>query len=137
MAAGPTARTLERLRKEKKLAQVVEQWVPRANVRRDLFGFADIVALEPLLGFTAIQCTSGSNHAARKAKIIMEPRALVWLKAGGAILICSWSKTGPRGCRKVWTERIERISESDFSDAVDLERRERFPWWNDLVRKAG
>ena len=115
MAAGPTARTLQELRRQRCIAQVVERWNPHAHVRQDLFGFADIIALDPTTGITAIQCTTGDHHANRREKVLAEPRALAWLRAGGSIQVRSWSKIGPRGCRKVWTERIEAIGFSQFN----------------------
>lgn len=117
--ASPTSRTLDTLRKMGATAQVVEKWVPRANIRVDLFGFIDIVALtdhmiEGAFGIIGIQACSGTDHAKRRAKIMAETRAVTWLKLGGKIQLWSWAKKGGRGKRKLWQARVETIALSDF-----------------------
>ncbi len=110
----PTARTLEALRKMGAVAGVVERRIPKSFVTVDLFGFIDIIALvgPNLIG---IQATSGNNHAARRTKILSEPKAMAWLKTGALIEVWSWAKKGKRGERKLWTCRKEEIVETDFS----------------------
>ena len=78
---SPTSRTLQHLRKLGFTAAVVEKWVPRMRRRIDCLGFADILACREGVGIILIQCTGGDggNHAARRAKIINEPRAAAWL----------------------------------------------------------
>jgi len=67
---SPTARSLKLLRERGYLAGVVEQTVPQTFIKRDLFGFIDILAVHPETGETlAIQATSGSNASARIYKI--------------------------------------------------------------------
>jgi hypothetical protein len=45
MATSPTQLSLAWLKKEGYLAEVVEKWIPGANIRKDLWGWCDIVAL--------------------------------------------------------------------------------------------
>ena len=113
---SPTQRTLADLRSHGAVVGVVEHWNQFAKRRVDLFGFIDIVAL---IGpnTIGIQCTSGDNHAARRTKILAEPKALAWLKAGNLIEVHSWSKLGARGERKVWVCRKEEIVAEDFQGA--------------------
>lgn len=117
---SPTARTLKILKQLGTPAGVVERWIPQARKRIDLFGFCDIVALfvDPnylgLCRITAIQVTSGSNHAARRTKLLAIPEARTWIQCGGSIQIRSWSKVGKRGKRKLWMERVEIIGEDNF-----------------------
>jgi hypothetical protein len=101
---SPNARALAECRRRGWPAQTVEQRIPHTFITRDLFGVIDIVALAGprIIG---IQVTSGSNHAARIAKIAAEPRARAWCEAGGKIEVWSWSKRGAKGKRKVWTMR--------------------------------
>lgn len=110
---SPTQRTLAELRKCGATVAIVERWNSFAKIRQDLFGFIDVLAL---LGpnIIGVQATTGSNHAARKAKILAEPRALAFVRAGGIIELHSWSETGPRGKKKTWTVRKEDIVELDF-----------------------
>lgn len=106
----PTQRTLAALRKAGWTCAVVERWNQYARVRHDLFGFADVLAIGAD-GILAVQATTGANHAARREKILSEPRAAIWLAAGGLVEIWSWRVAGKRGTRKLWTPRVERISQ--------------------------
>lgn len=109
---SPTERTLRMLRASGYICAVVEKWNPHTKTRHDLYGFADILAIheQPPGEILAVQVTSGNNHAAHKAKILKEPRHRSWLMAGGRIALISWTKHGPRGKRKLWAPRIERIT---------------------------
>jgi hypothetical protein len=46
MATSPTQLSLAWLKKEGYLAEVVEKWIPGANIRKDLWGWCDIVAIK-------------------------------------------------------------------------------------------
>lgn len=115
MTASPTQRTLAECRKRGWYVQVVERWNPYAHVRHDLFGVIDLVAIAKPDMITppycstllAIQACAGSSHAARRDKILAEPRARAWVEAGGRLELWSWSKRGERGKRKRWTLRVE------------------------------
>jgi hypothetical protein len=113
-AKSPTARALADLRKDGRIAAIVERWNQWAKVRQDLFGFADILYLTEG-SIVALQVTSATNHAARRTKILVEPNALAWLKAGGLIELWSFAKQGPRGKVKKWVCRKEEIVEADFT----------------------
>jgi hypothetical protein len=119
MSTSPTQRSLEKLRSEGWTAQVVERWNQWAKVRQDLFGFIDILCLSPSKGILGVQTTSGSNVSARLAKIKAEPKAGIFLAAGGKIMIHGWAKQGPRGSRKTWVCReipFQPTPESLFLD---------------------
>lgn len=133
---SPTQRSLAYLRAQGYIVAVVEQTVPKTFIKRDLFGFADLLAIKPgklnLAEFASrwelpmpdddelaedppigriilIQVTSSSNVAARRTKIAAEPRASLWKQAGGEIHLHGWSKKGPRGKRKVWSVNVEEM----------------------------
>lgn len=110
----PTSRTLQELKKQKIPCQVVERFNPYAKVRVDLFGIIDIVYLNN--GIVGIQATSGSNHSARKEKILASKLAKEWIISGGKIEIWSWRKLKLKKGGKVfrWTPRIEEIKLEDF-----------------------
>lgn len=94
----------------------MEKWIPQARKRVDLFDAIDIVALDlPRKKTIGVQCSTGSSHAAHKAKILASERMLGWSACGNEILLITWSKKGPRGKRKIWEPRIEKISPSDFN----------------------
>jgi hypothetical protein len=98
---SPTALTLRALRRDGYTAQVVEHWVPGANVRRDLFGIVDVLAIrgEETLG---VQATSDSNVSARVRKIAESEHIAAIREAGWAVRVDGWSKKdGKWVCRSV------------------------------------
>jgi hypothetical protein len=95
----PTQRTLKKLRDDGWIAEVVERWVPGANIRKDLFGWIDIMALRD--GQTlAVQCTSYSNMSARVKKIEESETIAEVRKAGWSVWVIGWRKVNNR-----WTDR--------------------------------
>jgi hypothetical protein len=116
---SPTQRSLKLLRDRGLTCEVTETFNFYTKRRNDLMGFCDILAMGmafPAAGGTmrecaiAVQTTSGSNFAARRKKILAEPRAVLWLKAGNRIEVHGWRKAGERGKKKTWQCRIEEIS---------------------------
>jgi hypothetical protein len=83
---------LDHLRRLGFLADVVERWLPRVNRRRDLFGFADIIAVhlrEPAV--LLVQSTTAAHVAHRLAKARGRPELTAWLRAGGAFEVWGWA----------------------------------------------
>jgi len=114
MASGPAARSLSYLRKEGwTLVQVVEQWIPQAKRRRDLFGFADILAVNEDWGHLYVQATSGSNFSARVHKVIDAEATRVILETGARIQVHAWRKLKRSG-RRVWVPKIAEITMDEF-----------------------
>lgn len=72
--------------------QTVEQTIPHTFIKRDAFGFGDILACSPTRGIMLVQATGGGNGPSRVAKIKAEPRAAIWLASGGRILVMDWKK---------------------------------------------
>ena len=106
----PTQRSLARLRKTHSLVEVVEKWNHVIKQRRDLFRFADIIAVdgnEVLL----VQTTSGNNMSARINKLLAEPNVGLWLASGSRGLeVHGWRKTGAKGKRKFWSCHVAEIA---------------------------
>ena len=101
MSKSPTELSLDLLRKDGYLAQVVEKWVPGANIRKDLFGFIDILAIGEDRTI-AVQCTSYSNISDRVKKISESDTVSAVRKANWVIEVHGWRKVGNR-----WT--VKRI----------------------------
>lgn len=84
---------------------VVEQVVPHCFIKRDCFGFADLLCCSPSRGIMLVQVTGGtstSNFHSRVEKVKAEPRHAIWLASGGRIQVHSWEKragTKQRSCR--------------------------------------
>jgi hypothetical protein len=101
---SPTQRSLEKLRADGWRAEVVERWVPGANIRKDLWGWVDILALRE--GETlAVQTTSASNVAARVRKIEESDSLYDVRRAGWSIAVHGWRKVG-----RAWTCRVVDLS---------------------------
>jgi len=108
---SPTARSLLYLRKRGCLAATVERWNAYAKVRQDLFGFADIIAVEPLFrGASAIQACVTGDQSKRLAKIHASAKARMWLRASNRIYIMAWSKRGQREKRKLWSLSLTTVT---------------------------
>jgi len=82
-------------------ADVVEKWIPGANIRKDLFGVIDILAIkdDETLG---VQCTSYSNTSSRVQKIADCDATPDMRQAGWSIYVHGWHKVKNRWiCREV------------------------------------
>ena len=81
---SPSAVLMQGLREQGWLAQVVERWIPGANVRKDLYGFIDIVAISPSGCTWGVQVTTDTHINERLAKIKTEClHEAVWLMLAG------------------------------------------------------
>lgn len=78
----------------------VEQTIPHCFIKRDAFGFADILAMSPTRGIMLIQATGGGNGSSRIAKIKAEPRHAIWLASGGRIQVHDWRKRAGQKLRE-------------------------------------
>jgi len=105
MARSPTQRSLDYLRKAGWHADVVERWIPGANIRRDLFGFVDIIALRGSETL-AVQTTSASNVSARVRKITDHTALQAVREAGWTVHVHGWRK----GANGRWAVRVVDIS---------------------------
>jgi hypothetical protein len=127
MAQSPTSRSLDFMRNKRGfIATKVEQLIHMPKrpfpMKRDAFGFGDILCAKDSCGAYLIQVTSGTNLSHRINKIMgivdgtsdeekqaeylkVRENALVWLKSGGRIFVHGWAKRGKRGERKKWTLR--------------------------------
>ena len=106
---SPTQRSLAHLKTLGYIARVVERWNPFARVRQDLFG-VDILGLKAGQPVLVVQCTSASNHAARRIKLEAAGFTTLWKESGAVLEVWSWTKTGKKGKRKLWTLRKEILT---------------------------
>ena len=110
---NPTARTLAALRRDGYIAGVVEARVPgRPWITRDLFGIVDVLAFRAdTPGVLAIQATTAAHVGERMDKIMAEPRAALWCRAGMGrrLQVWGWRKMGGRGQRKRWLPLVREV----------------------------
>jgi len=112
-----TQRTLALLRERGYLPYVVETWNAYARVRKDLFGFIDIVALHPKEpGVLAVQSTVGSHLAERVKKAEALPAYHLWISQGNPVEFIAWRKikSDAKPKRKVWRPIVRRIAFADL-----------------------
>jgi hypothetical protein len=101
---SPTQRSLAHLLNLGYRVAVVERWNPHARIRQDLFGVLDLLAVKDgeILG---VQTTSGSNVAARLAKIADSEAVPDLRRAGMRLEVHGWRKL-----KAGWCVRVEDVS---------------------------
>ena len=86
-------------------AYIVEKWNSFVKRRIDMFGWIDIVAVNPdTAGALGVQTTTKHNTKARLDKAFGNAALIAWLKAGNRLVIHGWVKRGNRwevDCRPV------------------------------------
>lgn len=124
---SPTQRTLRALRQEGRICDIAEKWNPfggpiikgkRVGVRRDLFGFIDVVVLDPQRGIGGIQSTGQafSGHVNKLLDSDCTENVIDWLKSKGFVEVWGWRKIKlQRGGKAMrWMPRVREITLEDF-----------------------
>jgi hypothetical protein len=91
---SPMRLSLRHLRAAGYLAEVVERRVPGANIRKDLFGFGDVIAIGR--DVLIVQVTTAGNLSARVKKIGTSAALPILIAAGVQIVAHGWSKASGR-----------------------------------------
>ena len=122
-----TSRTLEYIRSQGWIADKVEQFNPYAGKyghRKDMFGFADIVALGEG-SIIAIQ-SCGQSFAEHDKKIREDeevtPNVLKWLECNGRVILIGWRKILKKrgGKLKVWSPRIKEYTVEEIDNEKNI-----------------
>ncbi len=95
----------------------VESTIPHTFIKRDCFGFADILAHRPGVGILLIQATANRNHGSHKRKMFGEsvaPNIAAWLASGGRVEIWSYDQSQAIGASKDHVLRREEITIADL-----------------------
>lgn len=127
----PTQRTIRELKNLGRECAIAEKWIPGANIRRDLFGIIDVVALDPERGVVGIQST-GSAFSQHYQKLTVEcyQNTFNWLSTPGASLeLWGWRKVKKvrGGKQMIWQPRIQEITMADLGiEAEDPRKRVSF-----------
>jgi hypothetical protein len=90
------------MRRRGYLADVTERSIPGAMVRRDLFGFGDVLAVGER-EVVMVQATSASNVTSPIRKITEHQNLGAVRKGGIRILVHAWRKVGAAGVCGRWT----------------------------------
>jgi len=114
---SPTTMSLKLLRDQGYVPYVTEHWNAYARVRKDLYGFIDMVALHTEhTGLLGVQTTTGTNLSARIKKAEGIKAYYLWLVCGNDVEFHGWRKILKKkgGKLKIWAPRIVRVSYKDF-----------------------
>lgn len=86
-----TQKSLALIRDHNFTAEVVEKWIMGANIRKDLFGLIDIIAIARgrVLG---IQSTGINGRKEHQQTILGHENTVKWLESGAELLQISWDK---------------------------------------------
>ena len=128
--ATPTSRTLDYLRKCGFLAAVVEVWLPMhrpgrqhedgpPGIRRDLFGFADVIGIHPIhREVLLVQCTTEAHLGDRLTKAKRLQELAVCLRAGVKVEFWGWRKRGGH-----WEPRRVAVTGKDLVTVLTTPRK--------------
>ncbi len=121
MGISPTSRTLEYIRSQGWIADIVERFNPYAGKfgrRKDMFGFGDIIAMGEGSIIAIQSCGQAFSEHCRKITQdkLVAPNAFLWMKNGGRLMLIGWRKIklhrGGKAMR--WSPRIKEFSISDI-----------------------
>ncbi len=99
--SSPTQRSLKLMRERGFLCDVTEKWIPGANIRKDLYGFIDVLCVGG--NIVGVQSTSYSNVSARVKKIMESPNLPIVAGAGIMVVVHGWRKVKNRWVvKEVW-----------------------------------
>lgn len=103
-------RTLEAIRKMGYDADICERWVNGARIRKDLFGWADIIAMDGRQIVAVQACMSGLRDHQRKMAGYHKTIAR-WIESGGRVELWFWRHV--RKKRKYVAKVYAAVVESD------------------------
>lgn len=107
-----TQRTLNFIRNQGYVAEVVERWIPGANKRRDFLGIIDIIAFNEDQTVGVQSC--GEAFAAHRDKILKSATAAQWLSSPHRLLaligwrpVAQYRKDGTRAALDRMAPRVQ------------------------------
>lgn len=103
----PITRTVRALRRAGWAAEACETQIPGTLRKRDLFGFADVIAIKPGEAVLLVQATDSTHVANRRTKTCGVPEAKLALDSGVRVEVWGWSKTADE-------PRVVALERSDF-----------------------
>jgi len=121
---SPTQRTLRELRDQGRICGMVERFNAHAGpfgIRQDLFGFIDIIALDPERGIIGVQsCGQAFSEHYRKITEERNQECFEWLRCGGKVELWGWRKLKiKRGGKAMrWTPRVQEITQKDLDEVL-------------------
>lgn len=124
---SPTQRTTKYLKEQGRIVGKVETFNPYAGQfgqRKDLFGFIDLISIDPVLGIVAVQSfgQAYSEHV-RKLQEEKNEEMFEWLKHARLELI-GWRKIKLKrgGKAERWFPRIADVEIDEDNNLIVIER---------------
>lgn len=111
---SPTQRTMDYYRNQGWAIDICERWLGATRTRKDLFGFADLIAMQPDHLPMMIQATSTSNLQSRIKKMKAEPNVQIALRSGFSVIAIGWRKYKNPEDGKWWRPTVFEITLSHF-----------------------
>jgi hypothetical protein len=124
----PTQRTLKSMREQGRIVGIVERFnahVGAFGIRQDLFGFIDLIAIDPQDGIVAIQsCGMDWSGHVRKLREQRNEAVFEWLKHA-KVELWAWRKVklAKGGVAMRWKPRIGDLILNDDGDFTIVERK--------------
>jgi len=105
-----SSKSLNYLRRRGWIAESVEKWNPFGYNSKDLFGFADLLAVNKH-EFVFVQVTAGYNGSARIKKILANKDAVKFMTWGHKIYVHEWKKKMQPNGRNKFSVKITLVNE--------------------------
>ena len=124
---SPTQRTIAYLKNQGLICGTVERWIPNprmpgGGIRKDLFGFIDIITISRADGVTGIQ-SCGQDFIGHQRKILFEKKEELfeWLSSGANFQLIGWRKLKKKrgGSQMIWSPRILEINLNNLEKLQD------------------
>lgn len=114
---SPTQLSLKYLRDLGYMAEVVEKTIPHTFIKKDLFGFIDIIAIKPgTTGVLGVQCTSdGARKAHTDKQKTLSKELDIWTNCGNRLVMHCWGKKKYKLKSGIWSNASKwRMIEVEF-----------------------
>ncbi len=120
-----TQRTLKYLKDKGCYTCMVERWIkipvhPAGGVRKDMFGFGDLLAMDPNTHILWAVQSCGTAYSEHNKTItqsdIVTPLVIEWLKCKNGLVLMAWRKVKKKrgGKATTWKPRIKIYTLDDF-----------------------
>lgn len=120
-----TKRTMDYCAARSIYACVVEKWIPNTSIRKDAFGFGDILAMDALHGAVLVQVCEdnggGMSTHVRKIQVECVIEATAWLMRGNRIYVVGWGQRAATG--REWVPRFMELVLDEQGDLDAYVRR--------------
>ncbi len=114
----PTKAALAYFRRQGFEPYITEKFIrtPKGGFRQDAYGFGDILIYHAEKKITAlVQACIRTDMAKRRTKILANPKAPGWVKAGNKIYLSALAKRKRRGSKRIRYEVVVEDVSAEYS----------------------